>query len=158
MRFKLRIIFILVFLVCLVSCAKKTGQREYEDFDKIPKQEFGKRQEKFSSYPVDKQIDIYLYAQFGFEGGHDLTGYLKDNGEQKIPEILRRIEIGNFMHKSALIHVLYYIDKDCACISQNSEIMDSLSSQMQKEADIYEGFKVLYKESVERLNAVNHDE
>ena len=128
----------LALAVMTLSClAQQPGRDEYIEIGRISKENQQERLAKFSSYSVDRQIDVYLFAQTFVEGSNEDYGrYLAHNGAAKKREIALRIDSTDRMSfKTDLISVLYLIDLNCECVSNDTEIMDLLAKN---ELDILE--------------------
>src|SRR5256885_11664041 len=117
----LMIILLLLLNSLLICCAQAPGQNGYDEIKKIPLSEGNERLNRFSAYPVDEQIDIYLYSQYNVEGGSDeFFRFMASDGEKKIPTILRRIDTDSSPDprtKVGLIRVLDFIDLNCKCLA-----------------------------------------
>lgn len=115
---------VLVTAILLFACEKKPGQEEYITIEKLPQNE---RLKKFSSYPIEKQIDIYLFTHYLEGGSGTYEGYLASDGENKLFAISRRIDENiEPMMKVRLISAIELIGMNCDCVSDNSEVIKIL--------------------------------
>jgi hypothetical protein len=108
--------------------AKLPGGSEYYEIKKIPYSNNTERIAAFNSYPVEKQIDIYLFAMIHKAPADAAFGeYLKVNGESKIAKLADAIEnINSPMAKGYLIGATWEIDRECNCVANNPKIMEIL--------------------------------
>lgn len=124
-------ILLLFYFLCILGCAgfNRPGFKEYNVVDRTRGANNMASIEKFSSYPIDKQIDMYLIGTCCVEGGGGwTTPYLIRDGEEKIPSIVRRIEVfpDDIRDKAALISALVSINKECQCLKKYPEIIKRL--------------------------------
>ncbi len=80
---------------CIGECRNKAGGMEYRELAKlmpsIDPSTHIVAERKFSQYPVDQQITIFLYAR-NCPDDPRIVPFLIHNGESKIPNIVKRIE------------------------------------------------------------------
>ena len=154
---KMKIYWVLLLMVFLLGCKDRPGQKEYLEITKIPRSDDSGRLAKFSAYPIEKQIDIYLYPQRYEEGGSvAFLYYLGDEGKNKIPHIAKRIdESSNWLDKVYLINVLEFIDLNCQCVADDA---DSLALLIKNEEAVkpedgkaISSSKELYSKQVHRI-------
>jgi hypothetical protein len=112
----------------LTGCMQGPGRKEYVEITRIPLSDEGRILEKFSAYPVEKQIDIYIFSQCCVEGNiYPFDRYLAVNGEMKLPGIIRRIDSDeNFSDKVYLLDVVETIDTKCHCVNGKPDFIDIL--------------------------------
>ena len=113
------------------------------------------------AYPINEQIDIYLYSQYGVEGGSDeIFRFIASDGEKKIPAILKRIDSDNGADprtRFGLINVLDFIDQNCQCLANNEDAMMILSRNemliVSKDSEGFRGYKELYHQILVRIES-----
>lgn len=137
----------------LDPCRQMEGR---DDFVNITKNSYGdntKIQSKFSPLPVDKQIDVFLYAE-------NCTNYtsmrttLAEDGEKKIPVIVERIKRESLKNKSALIGVLVAINTKCRCINKDSDVvrtLEDVEKQVNSETSDSDDYKESYSQVLKIL-------
>lgn len=147
--------FILVIIVIFISsCTTSPGQKEYLELDRVSTSDHNKRQTAFSAYPVEKQIDIYLYAWYGPKGGGmNALFYLINDGESKVPQILKRLDqTTEPNHKAALLNALLEIERNCHCVANNPQIIEILEkSEIKKRFEGDQGFIFIYQTYLQQL-------
>ena len=104
------------------------GEVEYREICLIPESDGAARSVKFNSYPVDKQIDIYLYSQVAFEGGKgDFLRYIIKNGDKKVLGIFSRIRTEKrALFRLLLIIAIDRIDSETKVFSKRAELLEEL--------------------------------
>ena len=104
------------------------GEVEYREICLIPESDGAARSVKYNSYPVDNQIDIFLYAQSAFEGGDGPTlRYIIKNGDKKVPAIFSRIRTEKrALFRLLLIIAIDRIDSETKVLSKQAELLDEL--------------------------------
>lgn len=107
------------------------GGVEYSEICKIPKSDENKRLALFNSYPIEKQIDIFLYAMR--QRDYVFEVYLTKNGEAKLPQLAEEIKVQkDLRNKAELISIISNIDRICEiekninCVANDSKIMEIL--------------------------------
>jgi hypothetical protein len=159
MKINLLVVIFFAFLALDFGCAQMVGKRGYDEIRRIPGVGSQLRRERFATYPIDQQIDIYLYSQYNVEGGGDeFFRYMADDGENKIPQILKRLDTDRDSDprtKVGLIRVLDHIDQGCHCLLQvqdAGEILNRSEMQpVQSDSDGVRQFKELYRTVLERI-------
>lgn len=148
---------VLLISVCALSTCGQRGQREFVDLQKIPDE--NERLRVFSSYPVNRQIDIYLFSQMPKSRAVDTYfRFMAHQGDGKVLPIAKRIDSEKeASFKTDLIRVLDLIDEDCACVRNNSEIMELLAKNsvdvVETDPPHVRGFKDLYASTLERIES-----
>jgi hypothetical protein len=154
---KTKIYPLLIIIIFLAGCVSQPGKKEYLEIAKIPVSNESERLAKFSTYPVEKQIEIYLFAQYGVEGGNEsFLRYLAFDGQNKIPAIIARIDAADDPgFKALLMRVLDFIDENCGCVADNPDFLNILErNEMQIDPADSEGikiFKELYRKILLRM-------
>jgi hypothetical protein len=124
------LIFSLLFLsiFSIGSCTNHPGLAGYKEVIKISAANNEERAATFESFPVEEQIDIYLFAACCVEPSDlSFSSHLARNGRSKIRSIAERLNTASDQRdKTNLIRVLAEINDDCDCVSQDSHIMDIL--------------------------------
>jgi hypothetical protein len=79
--------------------------------------------ERFNSYPVDKQIDIYLFGLKYIEpDDSSAQEFLVNDGERKLPTIITSIQNSHEeFDKGYLMEVVTLINKDCNCVTDDQK-------------------------------------
>lgn len=156
---EMKICIILTMIIFLVSCEVRPGRKEYIEISKIPISNENEVLAKFSTYPVEKQIDIYLFSQCCVEGNsYPFLWYLATDGKNIIPYIVKRIvESNNPQDKANLMEVLDLIEMKCKCVAENADVLDILTrNEMQlveENSDHMNGFRELYTEQLQRIKS-----
>lgn len=164
--------FVVIKLVCVCFsltfsscdyCSYETGKKEYYEVINHSKTESSNAGmiQRFSSYPIEKQIDIYLYAR-NCPDNPSIEPLLVKDGEGKILAIVERIKTADrVLDKVYLLGVLSSINIKCKCISKDSEAIQSLETvekELSENKDTWGGkeYKEIYstrlKSLKERLN------
>lgn len=114
----------LVFTAGACVLLDRPGGREYRELRNTQSNDNTQLIRRFENYPVDKQIDIFLYSD-----DPRFAPILVSEGEIVIPGIVGRIETENHVwNKVRLIDVLREINKQCRCINSASEYLQRLKS------------------------------
>lgn len=82
-----------VTLMLLVGFAQRCGGEmppEYKELFSLPSHE---REVRFKEFPLDKQVDAYVYAMYVEPPLTEFIRYLASNGKPVIPHILTRLEV-----------------------------------------------------------------
>lgn len=112
---------------CDRYCLNHPGRKGYEEIIEIPSSDKEKQLRKFSSYPVETQIDIYLFGELCVEGNPlPLEKFLAYEGEEKVTIIAERLDKERHWQKALLIKVLAIINGKCKCVSNNPYVMEIL--------------------------------
>src|SRR4051794_16140524 len=106
---------------CVLFPRFHAGGAEYEKLRESKSTE--EARERFNSYPIRTQIDIYLYGLKYIEPDDNSTQkFLVDDGEKKIPTIIQRIENSSEeFDKAYLMEVISLINKDCNCLTDDQK-------------------------------------
>jgi hypothetical protein len=106
---------------CVLFPRFHPGRAEYEKLRESNSTE--EARERFNSYPIRTQIDIYLYGLKYIEPDDNSTQkFLVDDGEKKIPTIIQRIENSSEeFDKAYLMEVISLINKDCNCLTDDQK-------------------------------------
>lgn len=146
------ILQIIFFTGCRI-CIFEPGRSEYQELAGIPMTNKRERIEKMDSYPVEKQIDVFLYAAKCAEDP-SITGLFGDLGAPKITQIAERIKTSRSAEdKYHLIRSVSDIDWKCRCINQT--IIDELS-KFTSDVTVFDSaseksFKEIYKDYLKHL-------
>lgn len=125
---KLLFLFFVLTLASCGQCSNKRGSDEYTEFKTELSQNEQKALESFANYPVNKQIDIVLYAQNCRRDRHVEPLLIKD-GKDKIPAIVERIvKEEDPWDKSQLVAILIGINTACRCIKRDSDVIKTLEA------------------------------
>jgi hypothetical protein len=98
-----------------------TGGREYDELKEA--KSTGEAREQFDRYPVEKQIDIYLFGlKYVEPDDSSAKKFLVNDGERRIPTIIQRVQdTDEEFDKAYLMEVISLIDKDCNCVSEDQK-------------------------------------
>jgi hypothetical protein len=111
----------MLFCSCVLTSRFHAGASEYDTLTgaKSP----AEAEELFSAYPIEKQIDIYLFGLKYVEPGDSSTQkFLVKGGAAKLPTIIHRIQDANGdFDKAYLMEVVARIDKDCNCVTDDQK-------------------------------------
>ena len=127
-----KILITLLFLTLVTCCniyrENQPGAKEFNEILKIPIEDDAERLRKFLSYPVDKQVDIYLYGMDSIAPSYTHFGdFLAYEGEDKVPYILERIKTSKEdSHKFYLMEIIRKINRNCNCVK--NEDLEELES------------------------------
>lgn len=138
-KFLLILLFSVVFTGCNYCVRNQPGGQEYFQIREIRLSDADEAARQFSSYTIEKQIDIYL---FGIKYVHpnDNSGaqLLANQGSQKLPHIFKRIQAANSELEIAyLVEVVELINRQNCCVTDNeiemlSQIGSTLTSEFQR--------------------------
>lgn len=154
MLIRFRVLLLALGIFVIVGCPKQPGQDEFVEIERLPENQ---RLARFSAYPVELQIDMFLFAQINLAGkGVTYLRYLADDGQAKKRQIAARIDsTERSSFKADLIVVLDEIDLSCSCVHNDSGLMDLL---VKNDLDILDTdppdvrlSKELYKKILDRL-------
>jgi hypothetical protein len=94
-------------LMLLIAAFQQCGSEtppEYRTLFRMPSQE---RESKFKQFPIEKQVDVYVYAMYVEPPMTEFVDYLASNGKKAIPHILARLEVEKSdTVKTNLVYVL----------------------------------------------------
>lgn len=149
----------LVLTFAFISCGQAPGKREYLEITKIPSSEQDQRYNKFSEFPVETQIDVFLFSQFYVEGGNvSFLRYMAADGVGKIPAILEKLDRSSDSdprNKYALISVLDFIDEECHCVTDSPGVLEILRDNemriIEHDSEGYREFKRGYAQHLRNL-------
>ncbi len=115
----------LLLTACPTNLSNRPGSKEYEELTSINAASNSQIIERFENYPVEKQIDIFLFSEDPRFGP-----ILARGGEKKLEEIVTRIEdpSTHLWDKCRLVDVLIKINNDCHCIGPESKIIKRLEA------------------------------
>jgi len=106
---------------CVIFSSLHAGGREYDELKEAKNTKDAQKQ--FNSYPVEKQIDIYLFGlKYVEPDDSSAKKFLVYDGKRKIPTIIQRVQDTNEeFDKAYLMEVVALIDKDCNCVSEDQK-------------------------------------
>lgn len=109
------LIFLVIVGMLLLGCDDYPGESNFENIERFPESD---RLARFSSFPVEEQINIFLFAQLSPRERRDTyLRYLAEDGPSKIEAIVLRISKEQRpSSKADLISVLDIIDLNCTCV------------------------------------------
>ena len=117
--------YLLLFSACPLELSDKPGAKEYKEITKGKSSDNSKMISRFENYPIEKQIDIFLFSddpRFG--------PILARGGQKNIESIVQKIENANthMWDRCRLAEVLIRINSDCRCITSDSDVIRRLES------------------------------
>lgn len=125
-------LFFFVSCTHIIQCEYMTGAEDYNEFIKAPDKDKAEAQQRFSSFSIEKQIDIFLYAR-RCPDNPNIGPFLYADGERKIPNIVRKIQTTEkVINKADLVGVLSNINAECRCVTSESEIIKTLEDVEKK--------------------------
>lgn len=137
---------------CFLVTRERPGGNEYRELTENKWPDNTVMIRRFEQYPVDKQIDIFLYSE-----DPRFEPILALGGEKVVAPIVKRIETEHRVwDKVRLIGVLERVDAQCKCVTSNSEIvtrLDSVSQELDHNDNISsdDPYKRMYKSSLKNL-------
>ncbi len=104
---------------CHIISPQPRGGKEFHELKEMSTSDIDSIRRKFESYPVNTQIDIYLYGlKYVEPDDNSSLKFLIEGGEMKVPYIIKRIESTDFEFDQAyLTEALASINNDCRCIT-----------------------------------------
>lgn len=130
------LVIMFAFILQQCTCGYEKGSMGYYEIVSAKHASNVQVIEKFSNYPVENQIDIFLYARNCPNNPH-IEPLLIHDGEKKVDHIVARIETEpRVWDRVFLIGVLSRINHNCRCVSGNSTLIGRLEivdQQMQSE-------------------------
>ena len=119
---------------CYLFSTPRPGAKEYYEIKEMATSDIDGIRPKFESYPVETQIDIYLYGlKYVEPDDNSSLKFLIEGGERKVPNIMKRIESTDIeFDKAYLMEALASINNDCGCIT---------FAQVEKLSEIERGLK-----------------
>lgn len=146
-------ILIIIFLQTLLftgctECLLQSGRSEYYEIVKTPITNKSERVRKFSMYPPERQIDVYLFAA-RCSDDPSVMGLFTEISKDRIPDIVKRIQVSKSEEdKHFLIRILSDTNWQCRCIDQGMiEILSAVQSEISPQDNESEKF---YKESYKK--------
>jgi hypothetical protein len=133
-----KMIFMVICLNCLLlrGCAEQP--EECKQFLDQPRQQ---RQEQFKTYPIEKQLDMYLCAMKVEAPDLSLADKIADGGETAIPSLIERLKAGQReIDQEDIIYVFEVMSdrgllrgrKDV--IAEISRVIDNMKISQEKQA------------------------
>ncbi len=121
---KILVLFIIA-VIMLAGCSYQPGEVNFNEIEHLPE---SYRLARFSSFPVDEQVNIFHFSQINLRGKSDTyMRYLAEDGQSKIEAIVLRISREQrFSFKTDLLTVIDLIDLKCNCVG-SSRVLDALT-------------------------------
>ncbi len=141
---------------CVGECRNTPGSKEYRELVSTIAPSNSVAVKKFSEFPVDEQITIFLYAR-NCPDDPRIRGFFILDGEKKIPAIVERIKKEEKLwDKGELAGVLIPINTQCKCITRDSDVIITLEAvgkglDEDKTISDEDTYKNIYKRNVEAL-------
>jgi hypothetical protein len=129
---KLILTILTIFATFSISCffhsgLSHPGRKGYLEIQVIPFENESARVEKFQSFPINQQLEIYLFSNEHVEGGGgDISKYVSTNFETKLPFIVEKIKTSERVEdKLRLFGLFSYPNTEC--LRKHPEIIPTLS-------------------------------
>lgn len=124
----IKIVLYFILSSIVIACYTfKPGGAEYVEITRMKIN--GKSEEairnRISEFPIDSQIDAYLFSIYSVEGSQvDFERLLIQDGEQKLGRLAERIDLAKRAdHRYSLLVVVWSIDTKCGCVKSKSEVL-----------------------------------
>lgn len=137
-----------MFSACVIFSRFQPGGKEYEKVKES--NSTNEAREQFNSYPVDKQIDIYLFGlKYVEPDDNSSQKFLLVDGDRKLPTIIQRIrDADEEFDKAYLMEVVSLINRDCNCVSEEQKAnLSEIGSSLK---DTYH--RARFQRALEKLN------
>ena len=139
-----------IILALLASGWSRCGSEtppEYKKLFYLPQEQ---QEERFKQFPLEKQVDIYIYAMYVEPPLTRYAGYLGGNGERVLPVLLARLEAEDSdTTKAHLIYAFEEIHQRYYSLRTQKQTVDSISRVVTNMKDQYRK-----KQSEEYLKAI----
>lgn len=137
-----------VSLVLLPGCVAEPGATEYREITKNSGEGNSLIVERFDSYAIDKQIDVFLYSE-----DPRFEAILARNGKSKIQPVVSRIEEKKttYYQKWRLVRVLHRIQNECRCVKSDRYVMSRLERLSDLTNENAEHYKSMFSKDVKYL-------
>ena len=133
-REAIRLISLVLLLGFLQQCGGEMPA-EYETLFRLPSHE---REAKFKQFPIEKQVDVYIYAMYVEPPKTEFLRYLASNGEKAVPFLLARLEIEKSdTRKAILVNVFEEIHRYYASLRNDEATITVLERIVSNMKDDY---------------------
>jgi hypothetical protein len=96
------------------------------------------QEEKFKQFPLDKQVDVYIYAMYVEPPLTRYANYLGSSGKEVLPFLLRRLELEKSdTTKAHLIYALAEIHQHYYSLSNEKQTLASVNRVISNMSDDY---------------------
>ncbi|HEU4934020.1 MAG TPA: hypothetical protein VFT48_18170 [Pyrinomonadaceae bacterium] len=137
-------------LAVLASGWSRCGSDTPPDYKKLFYLPQEQQEERFKQFPLEKQVDIYIYAMYVEPPLTRYAGYLGGSGKKVIPVLLARLEAEESdTAKAHLIYAFHEIHQRYYSLRTQKETVDSISRVVTNMKDDYRK-----KQSEEYLKAI----
>jgi hypothetical protein len=127
-----------VALALLASGWSKCGSNTPPEYKKLFYLPQAEQEERFKQYPLEKQVDIYLYAMYVEPPLTRYAGYLGGNGKKILSVLLARLEAEHSdTAKAHLIYAFKEIHERHYSLSTETNTVDSISRVVSNMKDEY---------------------
>lgn len=118
------VLMLVISMVVLDQC-ENTTPPEYRRLFRLPRKQ---QAEEFKKYPLEQQVDIYIYAIQGAEPPATQFGdFLASNGKKVIPLVLKRLkEEKSDRVRLYLIEVLYSMHTEYCRLKDEKEVVETI--------------------------------
>lgn len=117
----------LILIICLGGLDKceNTTPPEYRRLFRLPREQ---QAEEFKKYPLEQQVDIYIYAMQGVEPPlTEFAGFLASNGKKIIPLLLERLkDVKNDRIRYYFIRVFDEIHMNHCSLKDEQEVIQAI--------------------------------
>lgn len=131
-----KIAFLLLLLITSWGGQNKCGSHAPPEYKRIFDLPGSQQEGEFKKLPLDKQVDMYIYAMYSEPPDKIYVDYLASNGKDVIPHLLRRIEDekGDYA-RTALVHVFRDMHRKYYNLRDEPEIIATLKRESAKIRD-----------------------
>lgn len=110
----------------IAGCEFASARPNYKQVTLISESGNSMKIQSMERFSTEDQIEIYLFSKRCIDDPR-IGAYFTRNGEKKISLILQRIQsTRNVLGKADLLDALYYINRDCHCLKNNSDGVEAL--------------------------------
>ena len=127
-----------LFYLLLIGFSQQCGEEmptEYQALFRLPSHE---REARFREFPLEKQVDVYIYAMYVEPPMTEFLRYLASNGEAAIPYLIARLETETSdTRKKNLIYVFEEMHRYHVSLSDKRKTVTTLEGIVSNMKDDY---------------------
>ncbi len=125
-----------VFLAACIAMQNKCGYHAPPEYARIFDLPLDQQAEEYRKLPLDKQVDMYLYAMQREPPSTRYVDLLASNGTSVIPHLLERLnqEEGDYA-KTVLIRVFRNMHEKFLDLRNDKELMETLKNEVSRIRD-----------------------
>ncbi|HYX72903.1 MAG TPA: hypothetical protein VE732_09035 [Nitrososphaera sp.] len=109
----------------LINSACNNLPPECEKFFDLPT---ARREAEFKTYPIDKQLDLYMCGMSMEPSQIGLSGYIAANGDKNIPLLLQRLKMERYENRQEYILVIFSSMAAQGRLKGRQDVVDQLES------------------------------